>query len=165
MASVPLERSRPRRRGARASDATRRRRFRIADAREVAAIMAAELDGLMRAGAQRSPGRAGGAGARGAARGAAAEADRASVSDQAGRRALRRDPARDRRRAGGGRAVQDRARAHAGPRAVAARPRAEPASAAGQHAEAVKAAKDFLAAWHLADKDRPELAEMRALAR
>ena len=26
-------------------------------------------------------------------------------------------------------------------------------------------AKDFLAAWHLADKDRPELAEMRALAR
>ena len=30
---------------------------------------------------------------------------------------------------------------------------------------AVKAAKDFLAAWHLADKDRPELAEMRALLR
>ena len=39
------------------------------------------------------------------------------------------------------------------------------ASVAGPKAEAVKAAKEFLAAWHLADKDRPELAEMRALSR
>ena len=38
-------------------------------------------------------------------------------------------------------------------------------SVAGPHAVAVRAAKDFLAAWHLADKNRPELAEMRALAR
>jgi predicted Zn-dependent protease len=38
-------------------------------------------------------------------------------------------------------------------------------SVLGPHAEAVKAAKDFLAAWHLADKDRPELAEMRAMTR
>ncbi len=37
--------------------------------------------------------------------------------------------------------------------------------AAGHHAEAVKAARSFLGAWHLADKDRAELAEMRTLAR
>ena len=42
---------------------------------------------------------------------------------------------------------------------------ARAANAAGLNAEAANAAKDFLAAWHLADKDRPELAEMRALAR
>jgi hypothetical protein len=36
-------------------------------------------------------------------------------------------------------------------------------SAARRHAEAAKTARRFLAAWHLADKDRPELAEMRAL--
>ncbi len=42
---------------------------------------------------------------------------------------------------------------------------ARAASTAGLSAEAAKAAKDFLAAWHLADKDRPELAEMRALLR
>jgi len=29
----------------------------------------------------------------------------------------------------------------------------------------VKAAKDFLAAWHLADASRPELAEAKQLAR
>jgi len=42
---------------------------------------------------------------------------------------------------------------------------ARAAEKAGQRATAVKAAKDFLAAWHLADAGRPELAEMRALAR
>jgi tetratricopeptide (TPR) repeat protein len=42
---------------------------------------------------------------------------------------------------------------------------ARAASVTGARAEAVKAAKAFLGAWHLADKDRPELAEMRALAR
>jgi tetratricopeptide (TPR) repeat protein len=36
---------------------------------------------------------------------------------------------------------------------------------AGMKAEAAKAAKDFLAAWHLADSARPELAEARQLAR
>jgi len=41
---------------------------------------------------------------------------------------------------------------------------ARAASAAGLSAEAVKAAKDFLAAWHLADADRPEIKEARALA-
>ena len=42
---------------------------------------------------------------------------------------------------------------------------ARAASVAGLKPESIKAAKDFLAAWHLADKDRPELAEMRALSR
>jgi tetratricopeptide (TPR) repeat protein len=42
---------------------------------------------------------------------------------------------------------------------------ARAAEKAGRHAAAVTAAKDFLAAWHLADAGRPELAEMRALAR
>src|SRR5205823_4275488 len=42
---------------------------------------------------------------------------------------------------------------------------ARAAQKAGQHAAAVDAAKAFLAAWHLADPDRPELAEARALAR
>jgi tetratricopeptide (TPR) repeat protein len=38
-------------------------------------------------------------------------------------------------------------------------------SVTGPPADAVKAAKAFLAAWHLADKDRPELAEMQQIAR
>ena len=42
---------------------------------------------------------------------------------------------------------------------------ARAAKKAGQRDVAVKAAKDFLAAWHLADAGRPEIAEARALAR
>jgi len=42
---------------------------------------------------------------------------------------------------------------------------ARAAKAAGKPVEASKAAKDFLAAWHLADAGRPELTEARALAR
>jgi len=42
---------------------------------------------------------------------------------------------------------------------------ARAAAKAGMNAEAAKAAKDFLAAWHLADASRPELAEARQLAR
>jgi tetratricopeptide (TPR) repeat protein len=42
---------------------------------------------------------------------------------------------------------------------------ARAASVTGARAEAVQAAKAFLGAWHLADKDRPELAEMRVLVR
>jgi hypothetical protein len=37
--------------------------------------------------------------------------------------------------------------------------------AAGQHANAAKTAREFLAMWHLADADRPELAEAKRLAR
>ena len=42
---------------------------------------------------------------------------------------------------------------------------ARASSAIGAQADAVKAAKAFLAAWHLADRERPELQEMRALVR
>jgi len=42
---------------------------------------------------------------------------------------------------------------------------ARAAKAAGLRDESMKAAKDFLAAWHLADSNRPELDEARALAR
>ena len=41
---------------------------------------------------------------------------------------------------------------------------ARAAAKVGQHAESVKAAKEFLAVWHLADAGRPELGEARALA-
>jgi tetratricopeptide (TPR) repeat protein len=37
--------------------------------------------------------------------------------------------------------------------------------ALGRHADAQRTAKEFLQIWHLADADRPELAEARALAR
>jgi tetratricopeptide (TPR) repeat protein len=42
---------------------------------------------------------------------------------------------------------------------------ARAASAAGLRTLAAETARDFLKAWHLADEDRPELAEARALAR
>jgi tetratricopeptide (TPR) repeat protein len=42
---------------------------------------------------------------------------------------------------------------------------ARAANKAGQHDEAGKAAQEFLAVWHRADADRPEIAEMKALAR
>jgi tetratricopeptide (TPR) repeat protein len=42
---------------------------------------------------------------------------------------------------------------------------ARAAGVTGARVEAVGAAKAFLGAWHLADKDRPELAEMRAVSR
>jgi hypothetical protein len=42
---------------------------------------------------------------------------------------------------------------------------ARAASKAGQKAVGTRAANDFLAAWHLADASRPEIAEARALAR
>jgi tetratricopeptide (TPR) repeat protein len=42
---------------------------------------------------------------------------------------------------------------------------ARAASVAGPRALALSSARDFLKAWHLADKDRPELAEMRAVIR
>ena len=42
---------------------------------------------------------------------------------------------------------------------------ARAASATGAKADAVKAAKAFLTAWHLADRERPEFQEMRALVR
>ena len=134
------------------------------DAREVAAIMAAELEGLIKLG------RGDNAGALAAlARAAQLEAKRprpiarpypikpagelyaeillgtgdAKAAAVQFKNALARTPGR-------GASLLGLARA---------------TSVIGPPAEAVKAAKAFLAAWHLADKDRPELAEMRAMAR
>jgi len=135
-----------------------------ADAREIAHIMAAELDGLMRFA------RGDRAGAFAAlAHATAAEARRPrpiarpypikpagelfgetllAAGDAAGavkqfHAALARTPGRAASLAGLARAQQK----------------------AGRAAAAAKTAKEFLAAWHLADAGRPELAEMRALAR
>ena len=134
------------------------------DAREVAAIMAAEIDGLIKLGRNDRPGALASL-----ARGAQLEAKRPrpvarpypikpagelygeillGTGDAAGAMtqftaALTRTPGR----------------------AISLLGLARAASAAGRRAESVKAAKDFLAAWHLADRDRPELAEARLLAR
>ena len=126
------------------------------DAREVAAIMAAELDGLMRARrATIAPG----------ALAALARAARSSRRSGRGRsrgpypikpaaELYARDAARHRRR---GRAVAQfkAALARTPRRAASLLGLARAASDAGPEAPTPSsAAKDFLAAWHLADKDR-----------
>ena len=135
-----------------------------ADAREIAQIMSVELDAMTRA-ARRD--RAGAMAA--AARGVALEAKRPrpiarpypikpaaelcaeltlANGDAAGAvRLFKASLARTPRRAA---SLLGLARA---------------AAKAGMRAESARAAKDFLAAWHLADATRPELAEARALAR
>jgi len=134
------------------------------DAREVAAIMAAELDGLIRLARKDQPGALASL-----ARAAQLEARRPKpvarpypikpatelyaeillgTGDTAGAVAqFQASLARTPRRA---QSLLGLARA---------------ASVAGQRPLAAATARDFLAAWHLADKDRPELAEARALAR
>lgn len=133
------------------------------DAREVAAVMGAQLDGLMRLA---KGDRAGGLAA--LARATALEAKRPrpiarpypikpagelyaeallSTGDAAAavtqfQKALTRTPRRAASLLGFARAAQK----------------------AGRPTDAAKAAKDFLAAWHLADATRPELAEARQLA-
>ncbi len=67
--------------------------------------------------------------------------------------------------AGAVREYQNRPRANASARGPALLGLARAAQKAGQRTVAVRAAKDFLAAWHAADAGRPELAEARALAR
>ena len=134
------------------------------DAREVAVIMAAELEGLMKLGRND---RAGALAA--LARGAQLEAKRprpvarpypikpagelygetllgtgdAAAAVKQFRASLARTPGR----------------------AASLLGLARAASVAGPRADAMKAAKDFLAAWHLADKDRPELAEAGQILR
>jgi hypothetical protein len=134
------------------------------DARDIAAIMAAELDGLVKLGRN-----ARAAALTALARGAQLEAARpkpvarpypikpagelyaeillgtgnAAAAVTQFKAALARTPGRAQSLLGLARA----------------------SSAIGAKADAVKAAKAFLAAWHLADKDRPELAEMKTLAR
>jgi tetratricopeptide (TPR) repeat protein len=133
------------------------------DAREVAAIMAAELDGLMRF-------------ARNDRTGALAALARATELEAKRPKPIARPypikPAGElygeillgTGDAAGASAQFKAALARTPRRAQSLLGLARAASVAGSRAESVTAAKDFLAAWHLADKDRPELAEMRALA-
>jgi len=134
------------------------------DAREVAAIMGAELEGLLRfshgdrAGALSS-----------LARAAALEARRAKpVARPYPIKPAAELYAETLLSAGDAPAASAQFRA-----SLARTPRraasllglARAAKAAGLRDESMKAAKDFLAAWHLADSNRPELDEARALAR
>jgi predicted Zn-dependent protease len=135
-----------------------------ADAREIAHIMAAELDGVMRAA------RGDGAGAHAAlAHATAAEAKRPKPSARPypikpagelfGEMLLASGDA-------AGAVTQFQAALTRTPRRAASfLGLARAANKGGQRAVAVMAAKDFLAAWHLADSTRPELAEARGLAR
>jgi len=134
------------------------------DAREIAQIMAAELDGLMRlarndrAGALAS-----------LARGAELEARRPKP-------VARPYPVKPAAELYGeillgtgdsaAALVQFKASLARTPRRAASLlGLARAASAAGLRTLAAETARDFLKAWHLADKDRPELAEARELAR
>ena len=134
------------------------------DAREIARIMAAELDGLMRLARNDRPGALASL-----ARGAQLEARRPKpvarpypvkpAGELYGEILLGTGDA-------SAAVVQFKASLARTPgRALSLLGLARAASAAGLRADAVKAAKDFLAVWHLADPDRPELAEARALAR
>ena len=134
------------------------------DAREVAAIMAVEVEGLIKLGRNDRPGAL------------AALARAAALEAKRPRPVARPYPIKPAGElyaeillgTGDARAavVQFKtALARTPGRAQSLLGLARAASVAGPKAESVKAAKDFLAAWHLADKDRPELAEMRTLAR
>jgi tetratricopeptide (TPR) repeat protein len=135
-----------------------------ADAREIAHIMTAQLDGVMRA----ARGDRAGAGAA-LAHAAAAEAKRPRpiarpypikpAGELFGEMLLAWGDA-----AGAVKQFQA-ALARTPRRAASLLGLARAANKAGQRAVAVKAAKDFLAAWRLADPSRPELAEARALSR
>jgi tetratricopeptide (TPR) repeat protein len=134
------------------------------DAREIAAIMADELDALLRfAGGDRAGGLAS------AARAAAAEAKRPKpvarpypvkpAGELYGELLLASGDA------AGAMKQFESALARTPRRAASLFGLALAAEAAGQHAAASRTAKEFLAVWHAADAGRPELAEMRALAR
>ncbi|HMF97278.1 MAG TPA: hypothetical protein VKE96_23425 [Vicinamibacterales bacterium] len=135
-----------------------------ADAREIAHVMAAELDGLMRlAGADRS------AAFVALAHATAAEAKRPKpiarpypikpAGELFGEILLASGDA-----VGAVKQFQA-ALARTPRRAASLIGLARAAQKAGQRAVAANAAKDFLAAWHLADANRPEIAEARALVR
>jgi hypothetical protein len=134
------------------------------DAREVAQIMAAELDGLMRLARSDRPGALASL-----ARGAQLEARRPKPVA----RPYPVKPAGELYAEillGTGDAaaaiVQFKASLARTPRRAASLlGLARAASAAGQSALAAETARDFLKTWHIADKDRPELAEARALAK
>jgi tetratricopeptide (TPR) repeat protein len=135
-----------------------------ADAREVARIMTAELDGLMRA-------------ARGDRGGSLAAFKYAAAAEAKRPRPIARPypikPAVElygEALLAGGDAVAavpqfQASLARTPRRAASLLGLARAAKKAGQQAVATKAAKDFLAAWHAADASRPEIAEARALAK
>ena len=134
------------------------------DAREISAIMGAELDGLLRLSRGDRPG-----GLAALARATALEAKRprpvarpypVKPAAELYAEALlgAGDPAAA--------SVQFQAALNRTPRRAASLlGLARAAQKAGRRAESAKAARDFLAAWHLADSERPELKEARALAR
>jgi len=134
------------------------------DAREIAVIMAAELDGLLRFS------RADRAGALAAlAKAAALEAKRPKpvarpypVKPAAELYAETLLTAGD---AGAALTQFQAALVRTPRRAASLIGLARAADKAGNRALAAETARDFLSAWHAADKNRPELAEARALAR
>ena len=133
------------------------------DAREVAAIMAAELEGLVKLGRNDRPG-------------ALASLARAAQLEASRPRPVARPyPIKPAGELYGeillgtgdvaAAVVQFKAALARTPgRAASLLGLARAASVAGPRSLAVDSARQFLKAWHLADKDRPELAEMRALA-
>ena len=134
------------------------------DARAIAAIMADELDGVVRIARHDRPG-----GLAALSRAAAAEAARPKpiarpypvkpAVELYGEALLESGDA-------AGAVKQFRASLARTPRRAASLlGLARGAAKAGMKAEAAKASKDFLAAWHLADPTRPELAEMKQLTR
>jgi len=134
------------------------------DAREVAQIMRDELDGLMRearrdkAGALASFGRAAAAEAR-RPRPVARPYPVKPAGELYGEALLRVGDAAS--------AVTQftAALARTPRRAASLLGLARAQKAAGNRAEATKAAREFLAVWHLGDSGRPELAEAKGLAR
>jgi tetratricopeptide (TPR) repeat protein len=134
------------------------------DSKEIAQIMRDELDGLMREGAKDKAGSLAAF-----ARAAALEAKRPRpiarpypvkpAAELYGEALLRAGDA-------AGAVGQFQASLARTPRRAASLlGLARAAKAAGKPVDAARAAKDFLAAWHLADAGRAELAEARALAR
>jgi tetratricopeptide (TPR) repeat protein len=135
-----------------------------ADAREIAAIMGAALDGLLRLA---RGDRAGGLGA--LQRAASLEAKRPRPIARpypikpAGE--LYAEALTGAGDAAAAVAEFQKALARSPRRAASLLGLARASEKAGRRADAAKAAKEFLAAWHLADAGRPELAEARRLAR
>jgi tetratricopeptide (TPR) repeat protein len=133
------------------------------DAREIAAIMGVELDGLRLARRDRAGGLAA------LQRAAALEAKRPRPIARpypikpAGE--LYAEALLDAGDAEAAIAEYQRALVRTPRRAVSILGLARAYEKAGRRAEAAKTAKEFLAVWHLADANRPELGEARRLAR
>jgi len=135
-----------------------------ADAREIAAIMRSELDGLMRLAAGDKPG-----GLSALARAAALEAKRPRPIA----RPYPIKPASELRAESLLAAGDAAAAVSEFQKALVRTPRraasliglAKAAQKAGRRTEAVNAAREFVTMWHLADSDRAELVEAKGIAR